>query len=207
MNDSHDVSGAPVRSKADQKLRALVELMKSGSERQVKSAQIEFYTTLRSQLAKTGIARGIDEHRFKDLFQETMIAVWNELPNFRGESSMVTWVHSIFRFKLADYMRSSEVRRVEQLADEIELESSELDIPVALSRQQVQRFLEGCLARLRKKSRRRALAMDYVRQEYSMDEIAASFEVPVGTVKRWLFEARQELGACIQMHGATGIEG
>lgn len=207
MSDIPNSGDKSPRSRADQKLRDAVEVMKTGNNTQVKRAQVEFYTTLRTQLIKASLARAVDPDRFNDLFQETMIAVWDALPTFRGDSSMVTWVHSIFRNKVNDFLRSSGFRRVDPLEHEDELENDALDIPEALSRQQVQRFLEGCLKKLWLTSRNRAVAIEYVRQEYSMEEISASLGVPVGTVKRWLHEARRELASCVQRHGAKGVEG
>lgn len=209
MNDLPDEGANVPRSRADQQLRDLVKAMRSGSTRQVERAQKDFYDILFRQLSRTAVARTVDPDRFKDLFQETIIAVWNQLSTFRGEASMVTWVHQIFRHKLADFLRSSTHRRVEQLDDEAEegLVSQQGDVAHALSQHQVQLFLEGCLKTLRKKAHNRASSVEFVRQGHSMEEISVYLDAPVGTIKRWLFEARKALEVCLRHHGVTSAEG
>jgi RNA polymerase sigma-70 factor (ECF subfamily) len=44
--------------------------------------------------------------RLDDLFQETFLAAWKHLPNFRGESALQTWLLGIARHKVEDYYRS-----------------------------------------------------------------------------------------------------
>jgi RNA polymerase sigma-70 factor (ECF subfamily) len=50
--------------------------------------------------------------RLDDLFQETFLAAWKHLPNFRGESALQTWLLGIARHKVEDYYRSR-LRQVE----------------------------------------------------------------------------------------------
>jgi RNA polymerase sigma-70 factor (ECF subfamily) len=209
MRDSSDTGVDAPRSRADQHLRDLVKLMQTGAPAQIERAQMTFYDTLFRQLSRAGVARGIDPDRFKDLFQETMIAVWKQLPGFRGEASMVTWVHQIFRHKLADFLRSAGHRRVIQLDDEMveELVSGDSDIAEALSQNQVREFLEGCLRKLRSTAYHRAASIEFARQGCSTEEISVFLDAPVGTVKRWLLEARRALAACLIRHGVTDADG
>ena len=44
--------------------------------------------------------------RLDDLFQETFLAAWKHLPNFRGESTLQTWLLGIARHKVEDHYRS-----------------------------------------------------------------------------------------------------
>jgi RNA polymerase sigma-70 factor (ECF subfamily) len=44
--------------------------------------------------------------RLDDLFQETFLAAWKHLPNFRGESALQTWLLGIARHKVEDHYRS-----------------------------------------------------------------------------------------------------
>lgn len=43
----------------------------------------------------------------KDIFQETMLAIWQSLASFNGNSSFKTWIIGIARFKVADFYRKS----------------------------------------------------------------------------------------------------
>jgi RNA polymerase sigma-70 factor (ECF subfamily) len=44
--------------------------------------------------------------RVDDLFQETFLAAWKYLPNFRGDSSLQTWLLGIARHKVEDHYRA-----------------------------------------------------------------------------------------------------
>jgi RNA polymerase sigma-70 factor, ECF subfamily len=54
----------------------------------------------------------------EDLMQETLLAAWQSLPNFRGDSSLRSWVLGIARHKVEEYYRRS-IRNAE-LPDEEE---------------------------------------------------------------------------------------
>ncbi len=41
----------------------------------------------------------------EDLMQETLLAAWQSLPNFRGDASLHSWVLGIARHKVEDYYR------------------------------------------------------------------------------------------------------
>jgi RNA polymerase sigma-70 factor (ECF subfamily) len=47
--------------------------------------------------------RGRDEA--EEVVQEALVAALESLPDFRGDSSLRTWLTSILRFKIADYQR------------------------------------------------------------------------------------------------------
>src|SRR4051794_11935043 len=53
----------------------------------------------------------------EDLTQETLLAAWRTLPQFRGESSLKTWVLGIARHKVEDHYRKR-IREVEISEDE-----------------------------------------------------------------------------------------
>src|SRR6266496_4455460 len=43
----------------------------------------------------------------EDLMQETLLAAWHSLPNFRGDDSLRSWVLGIARHKVEEYYRRS----------------------------------------------------------------------------------------------------
>lgn len=194
-------------SRPDQRLRDLVDIMRRGSPAQVTRAQTEFYKELLRQLGRTSAARYLGTAAFEDLFQITMIAVWDSLESFRGDASLVTWVHAIFKNKVKDIARTYHARMVDPLCDEEFLVSAETGISERMAKEQVLRFLYGCLVTLRIKAPRRAQVIELVRLEYSMTEIADIMDAPSGTVKRWASEAKDALALCIRRHGATSSEG
>lgn len=57
--------------------------------------------------------------RLDDLFQETFLAAWKHLPNFRGESALQTWLLGIARHKVEDHYRSR-LRQSEPFDEHVE---------------------------------------------------------------------------------------
>ena len=53
----------------------------------------------------------------EDLMQETLLAAWQGLPNFRGDGSLRSWVLGIARHKVEEYYRKS-IREAESPDDE-----------------------------------------------------------------------------------------
>ena len=55
----------------------------------------EVYTTYWQKVYRLCMGYVNDRDRAKDLAQETFITVWQQLPKFRGEASMGTWIFRI----------------------------------------------------------------------------------------------------------------
>ncbi|MGB8193760.1 MAG: sigma-70 family RNA polymerase sigma factor [Chitinophagaceae bacterium] len=53
------------------------------------------------------IKRGFDADRAKDLLQETFIAAWRTMENFKGEASVKNWLFVILKNKISDHFRKS----------------------------------------------------------------------------------------------------
>jgi len=119
----------------------------------------------------------------EDLTQQTFLRAWEALPNFRGDSSVSTWLHSIAYREYTHWLRS---RREFVPLDEI------VDIPD----EQANRNLEAVLLRWAiyrlDPEHREVFVLHYV-QGFSVSEIAKIIGVPAGTVKSRLFFARQKL--------------
>lgn len=50
---------------------------------------------------------GIDEHHSKDLVQETFIAAWKGLENYKGKASPRNWLFTILKNKIVDHFRKA----------------------------------------------------------------------------------------------------
>jgi RNA polymerase sigma-70 factor (ECF subfamily) len=53
----------------------------------------------------------------EDLVQETLLAAWQSLPNFRGDGNLRSWVLGIARHKVEEYYRRS-IREVASLGED-----------------------------------------------------------------------------------------
>jgi RNA polymerase sigma-70 factor, ECF subfamily len=121
--------------------------------------------------------------------QDALFRIWKGLPRFRGDSSLSTWIYAITRNTCLSAMARGGLR------------TTSLEEPGA--RREVERrsgaswsqppgngaaeLLDGLPAKYRQ------VAALFYMQEKSYDEVAAMLGLPVGTVKTYLFRARQSL--------------
>jgi RNA polymerase sigma-70 factor, ECF subfamily len=128
--------------------------------------------------------------------QDALVRVWKGLPGFRAQSSLSTWIFAITRNACLTAIGRREGARWARAAS--------LEDPAA--RRAVERRSAGpsavagassgpdaaeLLDRLPAKYRQ-VVALFYM-QEKSYDEVAHMLGLPVGTVKTYLFRARQSL--------------
>jgi len=107
MQSPFPISAAPHESAADER-RLVAEVLAKD-----RKATAEFvarcadwlYSFIRHRMAPR-------TEMVEDLMQETLLAAWQSLPNFRGDASLRSWVLGIARHKVDDYYRSR-IRQVE----------------------------------------------------------------------------------------------
>ena len=119
----------------------------------------------------------------EDLTQQTFEKAWQALPGFQGQSSLVTWLHSIAYHEYTHWLRS---RR----------NHTSLDDVVGVPDGRPPHELEGILVRdaldQLPPEHREAFVLYYV-QRLSVPEVASVLSVPEGTIKSRLFTARRRL--------------
>lgn len=132
----------------------------------------------------------------EEVVQDGFLRVYRHIGSFRGDASFGTWLYRII-FNLSMTVRSRRrhvVQPVETLTEELS-ENSGDDRPLdALDRleQQEQAALLGRAVRSLPENHRVAVDLFYL-QEQSYEEIAAIMDIPLGTVKTYLFRARKRL--------------
>lgn len=130
----------------------------------------------------------------EELLQDTLVAVWKSARSFEGRSKVLTWLIGIARRQAHNTLRQHKL----PLADLAELE----DMPAtdlepeecalaSVAREELARTLRQ-LAPVH----REVLLLIFV-QEFSYQETATILEVPVGTVKSRLSNARRALRALL----------
>ena len=72
---------------------------------------------LRQRLLRQARLAVHDSAHAEDLVQDTLIAVVQQRPAFRGDAALSTWAISILRHKVADWYRSPQARREVQMPD------------------------------------------------------------------------------------------
>jgi RNA polymerase sigma-70 factor, ECF subfamily len=130
-----------------------------------------------------------DRAAAEEAAQDALVRIWRGLPGFRAESSLSTWIYAITRNTCLTALG----RR--------ELPTASLDEPAgrrAAERRTAEEWsvaatpdAAALLERLPAKYRQVA-ALFYM-QEKSYDEVARMLDLPMGTVKTYLFRARKSL--------------
>ena len=121
--------------------------------------------------------------------QDVLVRIWKGLPGFRSKSSLSTWIYTITRNACLTALsrRELEVVSLDQAESRREAErrmGADWAIAEAPNAAEL-------LNRLPAKYRQ-VVALFYM-QEKSYDEVALMLDLPVGTVKTYLFRARKSL--------------
>lgn len=130
----------------------------------------------------------------EELLQDTLVAVWKSARSFEGRSSVLTWLIGIARRQAHNTLR----QRSLPTADLAELEclpAPDLE-PEAFALASVDRDELTQAFRRLAPVHREVLLLVFV-QELSYQETATVLEVPVGTVKSRLSNARRALRALL----------
>jgi RNA polymerase sigma-70 factor (ECF subfamily) len=138
-----------------------------------------------------------DRSRADDLAQEVFLRVHRGLPSFRGDSSLTTWLFRITRNVCLEVRdrRRFEASLEEMLADRTDLEPGAADR--AFGEIELKDRLDKALAQLPPPARFLISAHYLGGQKY--EELAEALEIPVGTVKTYLYRARQRLRALLEV--------
>jgi RNA polymerase sigma-70 factor (ECF subfamily) len=130
-----------------------------------------------------------DRAAAEETAQDVLVRVWKGLPRFRLESSLSTWIYAITRNACLSALRRRELQAASQDAPAPRREAerravADWEIPESPDAAEL-------LNRLPAKYRQ-VVALFYM-QEKSYDEVALMLDMPVGTVKTYLFRARKSL--------------
>ena len=127
-----------------------------------------------------------NKQKAEDASQEVFIKLWQQLPQFRGESSFATWLHSIATRTAIDIWRQDKYLRLTDSADD----NNSLSEPwVECSGNSAP--LEQAILRL--PAQARAVFVLFALEGYQHQEIATLLGIAEGTSKAQYFRARQLL--------------
>jgi RNA polymerase sigma-70 factor (ECF subfamily) len=131
----------------------------------------------------------------QDFTQETFIRAFDRLSQFRGDSSLSTWLHTIAMSVSLNGMRT--VGRQRARSTPIE-DVSELAAPAArIAPHDLREKLHAAIDKLSVKLKPVFVMHDV--EGYTHEEIATTLAIPVGTSKARLFDARAKLRAALGM--------
>jgi len=141
-----------------------------------------------------------DRSAAEETVQETFIRIWRGLPNYRGASSVSTWVFSIARNTCLTALQSTGKRKMLSL-DMPKVRAAAEERDAALPQRGSGIDLQLLLSRLPEKYRQ-ILVLFYL-EERSYVEVARILNLPMGTVKTNIHRARQELAEALILAKGT----
>jgi RNA polymerase sigma-70 factor (ECF subfamily) len=134
----------------------------------------------------------------EDAVQEAFLRVYRSRQDFRGTARLGTWMFRILVNACHDIGRQRRRRR-----DETELDAGDQATAVAApgSDAALRVALQGALSRLRRRPREVVLLFEV--EGFLHREIAEILDIPEGTSKALLFEARRDLRALLGAEGGA----
>ena len=139
-----------------------------------------------------------DPAEIEDVAQEAFIKAYRALPNFRGESAFYTWLYRIAINTAKNYLVAQGRRAPTQTETDIEdaenfddgdsLRTEDTPDRMLLSKQ-VAEAVNRAIERLPQELRTAIVLREL--EGLSYDEIAASMNCPIGTVRSRIFRARE----------------
>jgi RNA polymerase sigma-70 factor, ECF subfamily len=130
-----------------------------------------------------------DRAAAEETTQDVLLRIWKGLPGFRSESSLSTWIYAITRNVCITTLNGRGIPSVSLEEPEAQRQAEKRAMDDWLIPEEPQ--AADLLNRLPAKYRQ-VVALFYM-QEKSYDEVACMLDLPVGTVKTYLFRARKSL--------------
>jgi len=138
----------------------------------------------------------------EDLAQEVFLRVHRVLPQFRFESSLATWIGQIAFSMATRHLQKKRLPFVDLAGEDgdsdwCERVSDGFDLEAALADAELAEHLRRELDAL--PALQRTLITLYHQDELGIGEIAGIVAMPEGTVKNYLFRARQRLRRALEV--------
>jgi RNA polymerase sigma-70 factor, ECF subfamily len=162
----------------------------------------------RSAVYRAALAALGSHAEAEDAAQEAFLLAYRRLTGFRGDASFKTWLLTIAWHQAINRRRSMTrlLRQIVQPARDEDQESTLEQLPArdvspedAAARGQLHRAIRAAIRSLTPKLRDALLLAQS--GDYSYAEIGAMLDVPVGTIKWRVSEARKQVKARLQERG------
>jgi len=135
-----------------------------------------------------------DEEVARDCVQDTFIRAYQRLPQFRGESSFATWLHTVtvrLALNRRKRLRQERRREVEFSIAEDTVPAEDGPAPAPALRRRIQRAVDEL------PDIYRTVFVMYDLEGFSHEEIAGRLKIAIGTSKARLSRARMKLRALL----------
>lgn len=138
-------------------------------------------------------------HEAEDIAQETFIRVYVNIHSYDEKRKFSTWLYRIatnltidrIRKRKPDYYLDAEVKGTEGLNMYSQLASDDQRPPEEVENQELQRYIHREIDKLPPKYRS-IIILRYL-EEFSLQEISETLDIPLGTVKTRIHRGREAL--------------
>ena len=149
-----------------------------------------------------------DREAAEDLAQDSFVKVLNHIDRYRPEFKFSSWIFKIANNVAIDFLRKRQLDTVSMdgsphAATAAEAEASSFDVAARqetaldeLEAREIGTAIERAIAGLRPEYRSCIMLRHIEGRSY--EEIAATLDLPLGTVKTYIHRARNELRAALQ---------
>ncbi|MGD9676788.1 MAG: RNA polymerase sigma factor [Vulcanibacillus sp.] len=165
--------------------KELIQLAKTGN----KEALVDLLKSVERSIYSTAFYYMGNEHDAKDITQEALIRVYTKLDSFEEKAQFTTWVQRITTNLCMDKFRSNK--------HNISIEGAEMIIQDCIdTEKEVENkiMVEELMTKvmLLPEKIKAAMILRYF-NEFSYQEIAEVLDIPVNTVKSYLFRGREKI--------------
>ncbi len=134
-----------------------------------------------------------DHDQADDIVQEVFVKVYRALKEFRGESSVYTWLYRITVNVALNALRKQRIRDFIRIDEFFETADDENEQPDAIfEKDEQQKLIEEAIAKLPEKQK--AVFILRYHEELSYDEISLILKTSVGGLKANYFHAVKKIG-------------
>ncbi|MFT9487034.1 sigma-70 family RNA polymerase sigma factor [Tepidibacillus infernus] len=176
----------------------LVQLAKTGNQ----AALIDLLKSIEHSIYKTAYYFMGNEHDAKDVAQEALIKVYTKLSTFEEKAQFHTWVQRITTNICMDKYRKN---KKEVSIDLFEMKlTNHSNIETEIENKMMVEELLAHMNQLPNKIRS-VMILRYL-QNFSYQEIAETLDLPLNTVKSYLFRGRDQLQALINQTQQGGVQ-
>jgi RNA polymerase sigma-70 factor (ECF subfamily) len=138
-----------------------------------------------------------DHDQADDVVQEVFVKVYSALKQFRGESSVYTWLYRITVNVALNALRKQRLKNFIRIDEFFETAEDESEQPDAIvERDEQQALIEEAIARLPEKQK--AVFILRYHEELPYEEISHILNTSVGGLKANYFHAAKKIGEYIQ---------
>jgi RNA polymerase sigma-70 factor (ECF subfamily) len=139
----------------------------------------------------------------EDITQEAFIRLWKNLPRYRREIKLTTWLYKIAVNLCLDFLKSSYRKGLKRTLDLEASAGSLSDAPAdqAILENELRSAMEIIAAQLSPKQKAVFILRDL--EDRTMEEIGEILEMSQGQVKSNLYYARKKVGEEIAVHYQT----